>query len=219
MSQNDTARVLTLCVGPLEANCHIVYDSRRNAVLIDPGAEAGGILHVLEEEQLHPLAILLTHAHFDHFCAAAGIMAQHDIPLYVHALDAPMLNNAVDCLAVGLGLAEEYEQPDPARVRNMDEGDVLEFSPALKFTVLHTPGHSPGSCCFDMGNILFTGDVLFRDGVGRVDFQGGDLHAMRASLARLGRIEGDRTVYCGHYGNTTLEHERTCGHYLIPRKL
>lgn len=215
---NGTVQVKTLCVGALDANCHIVYDSERNAVLIDPGAEAERILHVLEREQLHPLALLLTHAHFDHFGAAAAIMQAYDIPLYVHALDEPMLDNAADSLAVGLGLAEEYHRPDPSGIRHMEEGDVLEFSPALKFTVLHTPGHSPGGCCFDMGDIMFTGDTLFRDGVGRIDFQGGDIRAMRASLARLGQIEGDREVYCGHYANTTLEHERTYGHYLIPRK-
>ena len=208
--------VTTIPVGELEANCHIVSDTAGNAVLIDPGAEAGNILHVLQTQNLKPLAILLTHAHFDHFGAAGAIMKETGIPLYVHALDEPMLRSAEASMAAGLGMAECYSSPDFSAVRHMAEGDVLEFSPELTFTVLHTPGHSPGGCCFRHENLLFTGDTLFRDSVGRIDFAGGSIKDMRASLIRLGRLEGDCICYCGHFANTSLAHERQFNHYVNP---
>lgn len=211
--------ITRLPVGELEANCFLVADDEKNAVIIDPGAEASYILDVVRQQELKPLALLLTHAHFDHFGAAAEIMEQTGLPLYVHELDRAMLLSPEVCLAENLGFAAIYRKPDEAGIRTFTDNETLKFSEELEFLVIHTPGHSPGSSCFRHGDILFSGDTLFRDGVGRVDFKGGNIHDMRASLARLGAIEGDCTVYCGHYGNTTLDHERTYGHYLIPRKL
>lgn len=208
--------VITVAVGELEANCHIAADSQKYAVLIDPGAEPERLLAVLEHYGLKPLAMLLTHAHFDHFGAAAEIGRQCGLPLYVHPLDEPMLMDVAASLAESLGLPECYHKPDTDSIRHIAEGDVLEFSPELTFTVLHTPGHSPGGCCFLHENQLFTGDTLFRDSVGRIDFPGGNIRDMRASLKRLGQLEGDCTCYCGHYGNTTLSHERRYNHYVNP---
>jgi glyoxylase-like metal-dependent hydrolase (beta-lactamase superfamily II) len=216
---NNMLHITQLPVGELEANCFLVSDEEKNAVIIDPGAEAQYLLSEIRSAELNPLAILLTHAHFDHFGAAADVMQETGVLLYVHALDKPMVISAEYSLAVQLGFGAMYRRPEAENIRNFDEGDELNFSEELTFTVLHTPGHSPGGCCFKHEDILFTGDTLFRDGVGRVDFQGGDIHAMRQSLARLGAIEGDCRVYTGHYADTTLEHERTFGHYLIPKKL
>ena len=210
--------ITQLPVGELEANCFLVSDDEKNAVIIDPGAEGSYILDVIRQQELKPQAILLTHAHFDHFGAAADIMEETGVPLYVHELDKPLVISAEYSLAVYLGYGAEYQCPDESMIRTFAEGDALKFSEELTFTVMHTPGHSPGSCCFRHGDILFSGDTLFRDGVGRVDFPGGNIRDMRASLARLGAIEGDCTVYCGHFGSTTLEHERTFGHYLTPPK-
>lgn len=210
--------ITKLPVGELEANCFLVSDSEKNAVIIDPGAEGSYILDVIRQQELKPIAILLTHAHFDHFGAAADVMEAHQIPLYVHALDKAMVISAEYSLAVQLGYGAQYRCPDESMIRTLADNEELKFSEELTFTVLHTPGHSPGSCCFRHADILFSGDTLFREGVGRVDFKGGNIHDMRASLARLGALEGDCTVYCGHYSNTTLEHERTFGHYLTSSK-
>jgi glyoxylase-like metal-dependent hydrolase (beta-lactamase superfamily II) len=210
--------IQTLPVGDLEANCFLVSDSEKNAVIIDPGAEAPRILSEIKALALKPLAILLTHAHFDHFGAAADVIEALQIPLYVHPLDRALVLSSEYSLAVQLGYGAYYRQPKEEQIRTFSDNEELKFSEELTFTVLHTPGHSPGSCCFRHEDILFSGDTLFRDGVGRVDFQGGNIRDMRKSLARLGALEGDCTVYCGHYGNTTLEHERTFGPYLIPRK-
>lgn len=211
--------ITKLPVGDLEANCFLVADEEKNAVIIDPGAEADTILAALDAQGLKPLAILLTHAHFDHFGAAADIIAKTDIPLYVHPLDKPLVLSSEYSLAVQLGYGAVYNRPEESAIRTFEDNDELKFSEELTFTVLHTPGHSPGSCCFRHADELFTGDTLFRQGVGRVDFPGGDIRAMRQSLARLGALEGDCKVYTGHYDDTTLEFERKFGHYLIPKKL
>jgi glyoxylase-like metal-dependent hydrolase (beta-lactamase superfamily II) len=137
----------------------------------------------------------------------------------VHPLDEPMLLSVDKSMASGLGFAEKYHEPDAKMFRHFEEGEVLKFSEELTFTVIHTPGHTPGGCCFRHEDILFSGDTLFRQGVGRVDFPGGNIHDMRASLERLGKLEGDCTVYTGHFASTTLEFERRFGNYLIPRKL
>lgn len=210
--------ITKLPVGDLEANCFLAADEDKNAVIIDPGAEADTILAEINAQGLKPLAILLTHAHFDHFGAAADIIAKTDILLYVHPLDKPMVLSSEYSLAVQLGYGAVYTRPDEAMIRTFEDNETLQFSEELTFTVLHTPGHSPGSSCFRHADILFTGDTLFRLGVGRVDFPGGDIRAMRSSLARLGALEGDCKVYTGHYDDTTLEFERKFGQYLIPKK-
>lgn len=212
-------KIQKLPVGELEANCFLVSDEENNAVIIDPGAEPDYILSEIESLGIKPLAILLTHAHFDHFGAAAEVIEKYQIPLYVHTLDRPMVTSAEYSLAVQLGFGAMYRRPDENFIRTFEDNETLKFSEELEFLVIHTPGHSPGSSCFRHGEILFSGDTLFRDGVGRIDFQGGNIHDMRKSLARLGALEGDCKVYTGHFAETTLEHERRCGPYLIPRKL
>lgn len=207
-------KIQTIPVGQLEANCHIVSDDLGQAVLIDTGAEPQRILSAVKAANLKPLAILLTHAHFDHFGAAAEIQAETNIPLYVHTLDKPMLVSAAKSLAIGLGYGHEYKEPQD--IRTFEDGDMLKFSEELTFSVIHTPGHTPGGSCFRHEDILFSGDTLFCDSVGRVDFPGGSITDMRESLAKLGKLEGDCTVYCGHFDNTTLSHERKYNHYVNP---
>lgn len=211
--------VTQLAVGELSANCYLVSDEEKNAVIIDPGAEPETIRSEIRRQELKPLAILLTHAHFDHFGAAAELIAAFVIPLYVHPLDEPMLRSVDASMAAGLGFASLYRQPDTKMIRFFADHETLKFSEELTFEVIHTPGHTPGGCCFRHEDILFSGDTLFRQGVGRVDFPGGNIHDMRSSLAKLGALEGDCKVYCGHFDSTTLDFERQYGHYLIPRKL
>ena len=205
-------------VGELEANCYLVSDSEKNAVIVDAGAESDEICSEIESLGIKPLAILLTHGHFDHFGAAAALIETYHIPLYVHSLDRPLVLSPVKSLAVQLGFGAMLRCPDEKDIHTFEDNDILKFSDELEFLAIHTPGHSPGGSCFRHGDILFSGDTLFRDSVGRVDFPGCNIQDMRRSLARLGALSGDCKVYTGHFSDTTLEHERTFGHYLIPQK-
>ncbi|MCQ2416572.1 MAG: MBL fold metallo-hydrolase [Oscillospiraceae bacterium] len=206
--------VTMLPVGSLEANCYLVADDACNAVIIDPGAEASRITEKIHELHLKPTAILLTHAHFDHIGAAAELIEAFQIPLYVHTLDKPMLLSADKNMAAAFGLAQYYQAPKAQQIHCFEDLEILRFSEELTLTVIHTPGHTPGSCCFRHEDILFSGDTLFFEGVGRVDFPGGSVRDMRKSLAKLGALEGDCTVYCGHSECTSLSYERENGHYL-----
>jgi len=210
-------QIQTIPVGELEANCHIVSDGKGNAVLIDPGADASELAYTLTSLRLKPLAMLLTHSHFDHFGAAAALMQQFSLPLYVHELDEPALHSVRASGAQSCGFGDQFRDL-AGDIRTFTDGETLSFSDELVFTVMHTPGHSPGGSCFLLGSDkIFTGDTLFRNAVGRIDLPGGNLQNMRESLRKLGALPGDRTVYCGHYENTTLEHERMFSPYLTKR--
>ena len=192
-------KYITIPVGPLAANCYLVYDeATRAAVAIDPGAEAKKLLARLEREQLSLKAVLLTHGHFDHVGATGALREQCGCPVCVHGADLalpPMLRGRI------------------AYTDLYDEGDELSFD-SLRFRVLHTPGHSPGSVTLLCEDLAFCGDTLFAGSCGRTDLDGGDAEQLFASLARLGTLPKDTTLLCGHNEPTTLRRELAVNPYL-----
>ena len=199
--------VIPCPVGPLAANCLIAFDPQsRRGFVVDPGGDAEDILAVIRRESLTITHILLTHGHFDHILAVPEVKAAAGAAVCIHALDAARLSDADGCLfARFYGNRPGFVPTIPDKT--LSEGDVLDLGCA-KLTVLHTPGHTPGSVCFDTGEILFTGDTLFDGSCGRTDFPGGDLDAMRASLRRLAALPGDRRCYAGHESDFTLDEAR-----------
>lgn len=179
--------------GPMGANCYIVWEQKEAAVLIDPGADAEKIIQRLEENGLTPCAVLLTHGHFDHVGAVKGL---------VQALRCPVWMNERD-----LTLPEYLTDGQLYYTDGYDEGDTVTVG-KLTFTVLHTPGHTPGSVCLRCGDALFSGDTLFAGSCGRTDFSGGSGSEMCKSLHRLAEISENLTVYPGHGEMTTLDRER-----------
>ena len=155
--------IQTLTLGPLATNCYLVRaEESSRAVIIDPAANSKRLLAALEEQGLTLEAILLTHAHFDHIL---GLPALGNVPIYVHELDAPAMTDAVRNCA-------EDRLPAVPATHLVHEGDVLHLA-GMTFTVMHTPGHTPGGVCYQCGDDLFTGDTLFAPGYGRTDLPGG----------------------------------------------
>ena len=195
--------------GDFFTNCYIVWGGTPGrAVLIDPADDAPGLLRILDGLGLAPEAVLLTHGHYDHILAVPGLQKRWpDLPVYCHPLDVPRALTERD-----MGLTRPTVASF-ANLRPLADGQELTLA-GLTFRVLHTPGHTPGSVTFQTGEALFTGDTLFRGSMGRTDLPGGSYSEIMASLARLGRLEGDYQVCPGHEGATTLDAERRGNYYM-----
>ena len=202
-----TIRCLPL--GALQANCYLLSDEEGATAVIDPGDEAGTILDTGRVGELAVEAILLTHAHFDHLLAADELRRETGAPVYVYETDAPALADPRRSLTV---LAKGGAGPLRAD-HLLKDGEELRVG-RLAVSVLHTPGHTPGSCCFLCGDALFSGDTLFAGSIGRTDFPGGDDQAMAASLRMLAALEPGIRVFPGHGESTTLSKERMENPYL-----
>ncbi len=189
---------------PLGANCYLIQNGPQGLV-IDPGGDAQLVGRACRELGMTPTAFLLTHGHFDHVGALSELLdAWPDAPVYCH--DADLAETDEELFPLDKQLGDHPHHP-------LADGQLLELA-GLQIEVLHTPGHSKGSCCFRVGDALFTGDTLFRFSMGRTDFPGGDDREMAASLQRLAALEDDLNVYPGHDAPTTLSAERAHNPYL-----
>ncbi len=190
--------ITTLPLGMLQTNCYIVENGGR-CLVIDPGDEAEKVEAFLEQQGLTLEAILLTHGHFDHVGAVKDLAADTDCRVFLNredlALPGAMTNGE-------LYFTDSY-----------GDGEMLTLAD-MTFTVLHTPGHTPGSVCLHFGTALFAGDTLFAGSIGRTDFPGSSWEAMENSLKKLKTLEEDLTVYPGHGPATTLGREKRYNHYL-----
>lgn len=194
--------VKTLAVGPLEANCYIIADENNNkAVVIDPGDEPDRILDELDGLEVQ--YIILTHAHFDHAGAVGDIKEATGAELALHFEDSPILQAAHEHAAFWGFKVEPVPKPDIL----LNEGDELIVGD-LRFHVIHTPGHSPGSICLYVNKVLITGDTLFAGSVGRTDLPGGNMNALKASYKRLMALPDDTAVLSGHGPASTIGRER-----------
>ena len=192
-------KIHTLTLGMYQTNTYIIYEENSTSCcVIDPGYQANTILETLEDLGLTLDAILLTHGHFDHVGAVKDLAADTDCRVFLCPEDTqlpPMFT------AGKLYYTDSYA-----------EGTILNIA-GLYIHVLHTPGHTPGSVCLMVDDVIFSGDTLFAGSCGRTDI-GGDWSAIQTSLKRLARMEANFKVFPGHGGSTTLAEEKLYNPYM-----
>jgi len=208
-------KIINLTVGPIATNCWIYRFNGNRAAIIDPGDEADRIISTLLKSRLVPKYILLTHGHFDHICAVPYLAKAFSdkVKIAIHNMDSEYLGpNSFDVHKKSMKAAMGDTSLMDAFWTEMPPADILleEGSIVGPFTVLHLPGHSPGSAAFWDKNegVLFSGDTLFAGACGRTDLPGGSEKDMMASLRRLSEMDGSIKVYPGHGETTTIEGER-----------
>lgn len=195
-----------LCVGPLSTNCYFAgEEGRKDAVIIDPGADSDRIVQFLQKWQKRPAAVLLTHGHFDHIGAADELRIRYGIPIYAFEGEEDVLGdeskNLCGMIRKHIALRADMLEQDRAKIK----------AGGMTFQVIHTPGHTKGSCCYycKEDNVLFSGDTLFRESYGRTDFPTGSaIDIIRSISGILLALPEQTKVYPGHGEETDILYEK-----------
>ncbi len=192
-------------VGPMQNYCYLLGDAQSQEVaIVDPAWDIDKILGVIQEEDLKPVAIFLTHGHYDHTDGVEEILKNHGIAIYAHESENSVYRIHKD-------------------INKVRHNQIITIG-NIEIRCLHTPGHSPGGLCFYVENILLTGDTLFINGCGRCDLPGGNAQEMYYSLYEtISQLPDETIIYPGHsYGgksSDTLGNQKKTNHYLTCKGL
>jgi hydroxyacylglutathione hydrolase len=200
-------------LGPLQTNCYIIENDKKECLIVDPGEEGRKLVQLLEQRKLTPVAVLLTHAHFDHIGALDDVRKRYDLPVYVHVkekdwLTDPALNGSQFFMMGAISVQ--------AATHHLTKEGPLSIG---DFTceVYETPGHSPGSVSyyFKEAGIIASGDVLFEGSIGRTDLTGGNHEQLLQSIhKKLLVLPEDTIVLCGHGRETNIGDEMESNPFL-----
>lgn len=205
-------KVEKFVTGIISTNCYLaINEETKQAVVIDPAACPSYLMSHIKSEGLKVEAILLTHGHFDHIMGIDGFLSEFDVPVYVHEDDADAMEDPV------LNQSSTYTSGYTfGKARYLRDRQTLELA-GYTFQVIHTPGHTKGGCCYYVASedVLFSGDTLFQNSVGRTDFVNSStsdlVHSVREKLFLL---PDDTIVYPGHMGETKIGYEKKHNPYV-----
>ena len=199
-------------VGQVQTNCYVLVNTEtQECLVIDPGAAAVQLAERIRRDGYKPQAVLLTHGHFDHAGAAEDLAEDFGIKIYAHEAEKETLSDSGKNVSWMVGKEESYHADE--YVKDEQELDLAGFH----IRVFHTPGHTEGGCCYYLPyeDVLFSGDTLFAQSVGRTDFPGGSMsQIVRSIKEKLMVLPEHTTVYPGHNDVTSIESERMYNPYL-----
>ncbi len=205
-------KIKNFVIGMIGTNCYIVSNKERGeCVLIDPAVYAPEITAYIRKEGLDMQAILLTHGHFDHIMGIDGFLEEFPVPVYAYRAEEVLLKDA--SMNVSQNFGRQYTYSGASYV---EDGQVLDLA-GMHFQVIHTPGHTIGGCCYylEQEKVLFSGDTLFRESMGRTDFPTGSSSELLGSIReRLLILPDETVVYPGHMGSTTIGDEKKYNPFL-----
>lgn len=202
----EQIEVLRYVVGPVCTNCYLMVNTKKKElIIVDPGGDAKRLTEAIEQTGAKPAAILLTHGHFDHAMEAEQLKERYGIRTYAHEAEQETLENPALNLSGMVGKQESYHADVFVR-----DHEVLQLA-GCSIEVLHTPGHTVGGCCYYIADekILFSGDTLFQESIGRTDFpKGSASDLIRSIREQLMSLPDDVEVFTGHEGCTHIGYER-----------
>lgn len=208
-------KIYHLVLGEYQTNCYCVTadDSAKDCLVVDTGLSPQPLIDHLQKSELDPVAVVYTHGHLDHTFGAKALRENWpDIKIAIHKNDADMLTDTDKNLSAVMGTPLEFSAADII----LNDGDEVEFA-GVKLKVIHTPGHTPGGICLYSENedLLFAGDTLFADSVGRTDVPGGDHDLLITSIkTKLFVLPDETVVYTGHGPETTIGKEKGSNPFL-----
>lgn len=192
-------------LGPIQTNCYIVSTKQKDCLIFDPGEEAAFLVKEIRKQQLKPLAIFLTHAHFDHIGAVDELRETFNIPVYIHKEETSWLTDPMKNGSAKYAELPNYILKPVAPEHVLTEEQTFEIGD-FTFRIVHTPGHSPGSVSyiFDDEHFAIVGDTLFEGSVGRTDLIGGSMKVLLNAIhTKLLTLPEDTIIYPGHGSYTT----------------
>ena len=208
---HPSLEVVAFETGPLQENAYLIVDrDSRDAAIVDPGDDGDRLIAGVEQGNARLRAIWLTHAHFDHVGAVKALRERFDVPVYLHEADVPMFE-AGPFQAASYGLPFEGDEVPAER---FFEGQGLSLG-GLSFTVMHTPGHSPGHVTVHGHGVALVGDCLFAGSIGRTDLPFGNTAELGRSLRRIVALPPETRVLPGHGPATTVGEERRLNPYIL----
>ncbi|NJD56771.1 MAG: MBL fold metallo-hydrolase [Nitrospirae bacterium] len=196
-------KIETIVVGPLQVNCYIAYDENSlEAIVIDPGDQPDLILKIAKNHDLRITSIVCTHGHFDHTGGIFAIRDRTGAKVLLHIDDLPIYSRAESQGAIWGFSVVQPPHPD----QFVKDGDEISVGSSV-LRALHTPGHSPGGICLAAEGLIFTGDTVFAGSIGRTDFPGGSIEALKVSFKKILSFPPETVLYPGHGNWTTVSDE------------